>query len=198
MGLLTFEELASNDLAKTEATDRGSARLVLAEVGRTPLDRQFDIFLSHCSLDAPIVLRLLETIQAHGFSAYVDWIDDRTLDRSKVTHRTAGILRQRMQKCTCLLYAFSNNAGRSAWMPWELGFFDGLKGRAAILPIVKAPGSNAYSGREYLGIYPYITKSKNLSGESRLCVRRSTNIFVGFRAWLGGKEPRMHPRPLHK
>lgn len=43
-------------------------------------------------------------------------------------------------------------------MPWELGFFDGTKGRVALLPVVQVD-VNSYHGSEYLGLYPYITTS---------------------------------------
>jgi len=191
MGLLTFEGLAATDLAKSE--QRNAARTVLAKVASTAADRQFDIFLSHASLDAQVVLQLLKLVENHGFSAYVDWIDDANLDRTMVTNRTTGILRMRMQNCTCLLYAFSDNAKRSAWMPWELGFFDGVKeGRAVIAPIVNAISPGQYAGREYLGIYPYLTLDNDRSDESRLWVGTSRDKYVELGQWLKGEQPHMH------
>ncbi len=39
-------------------------------------------------------------------------------------------------------------------MPWELGYFDGLRrGHVGILPIVQSP-SAGFNGQEYLGLYP--------------------------------------------
>jgi len=40
-------------------------------------------------------------------------------------------------------------------MPWEIGYFDGLKGVISILPIVKTE-DQAFDGQEFLGLYPYI------------------------------------------
>jgi hypothetical protein len=47
-------------------------------------------------------------------------------------------------------------------MPWELGFFDGFKGRVAIVPLNENQFDiNEFKGQEYLGIYPYL---KDYSG----------------------------------
>jgi hypothetical protein len=40
-------------------------------------------------------------------------------------------------------------------MPWELGYFDGLRrGRVGIFPIVESYGAG-FRGQEYLGLYPF-------------------------------------------
>lgn len=58
-----------------------------------------------------------------GYSVYVDW-NDNQLDPNNVTPETAKMLRERMKQCKSLIYAFSENASSSKWMPWELGYFD--------------------------------------------------------------------------
>jgi hypothetical protein len=87
----------------------------------------FDIFLSHSSSDAELVVGLKLTLEDMGFTVYVDWIEDPKLSRSDVTKETAMALKARMKQCKSLLYAFSENASNSKWMPWELGYFDGIK-----------------------------------------------------------------------
>jgi hypothetical protein len=43
-------------------------------------------------------------------------------------------------------------------MPWELGYFDGLRqGRVAILPLVSSSEAS-FSGQEYLGLYPVVER----------------------------------------
>jgi hypothetical protein len=40
-------------------------------------------------------------------------------------------------------------------MPWELGYFDGMKpGHVGIVPIV-ASEDDTFPGQEYLGLYPH-------------------------------------------
>lgn len=40
-------------------------------------------------------------------------------------------------------------------MPWELGFFDALKGKVAVLPIAQN-NETSFRGTEYLGLYYYV------------------------------------------
>ena len=97
-------------------------------------------------------------LEADGLSVYVDWIEDPQLDRTKVNATTAAHLRERMKRCLSLVYATSQNASSSRWMPWELGFFDGAHGpdQVAICPI--ATGTGSCAGEEYLGLYKTLEK----------------------------------------
>jgi hypothetical protein len=153
-------------------------------------DRVFDIFLSHSYADAELVHGLHTDMELRGFSVYVDWKIDKELDRSKVTKKNAEILRQRMQRCKTLVYAYSTKSGTSVWMPWELGYFDALRGRAAILPITPTEtNGDKYSGNEYLGLYPYVTKTESKDKNIRLYVNESSDYYVGLEDWIDGKNP---------
>ena len=106
----------------------------------------------------PTVLGIVEFLKQMGKEVYVDWIEDRQLSRSSVTPETAETLRQRMNQSSRLLYLATDNASSSKWMPWELGYFDGLKsGKVAILPLVDYSFSS-FKGQEYLGLYPALDK----------------------------------------
>ena len=96
---------------------------------------KFDIFLSHSSLDAIVVLGLLLDLTSMGYKVYVDWIYDKLLDRSNVTAATAEQLRKRMRQSDSLFYATTEHAPGSKWMPWELGYKDGDNNLVAILPV---------------------------------------------------------------
>src|SRR5262245_3114577 len=99
--------------------------------------KTYDIFLSHASLDAQLVLGLKAILEEKGYSVYVDWLEDSQLDRSRVTASTAEVLRTRMHACRSLLFAATQNASQSKWMPWELGYFDGQKrGSIGIVPLL--------------------------------------------------------------
>ena len=110
----------------------------------------FDVFLSHSYLDAVAVLGLKRLLEDEGLTVYVDWIEDKDLDRSRVSASTAARLRNRARSCTSLVYATSRNASKSRWMPWELGYFDGVHGpeRVSICPIENG-ASGASIGEEY-------------------------------------------------
>ncbi|MDE3721377.1 toll/interleukin-1 receptor domain-containing protein [Nocardiopsis sp. N85] len=119
----------------------------------------FDVFLSHSFQDAQVILGLRGLLSDQGLRVYVDWVDDPELDRSRVSSATAARLRQRMQQSRSLIYATSRAARKSRWMPWELGYFDGIRdgSRVSILP-VDGDGLSAFDGEEYLGLYRVIEK----------------------------------------
>jgi len=121
-----------------------------------PMTSTFDVFLSHSYLDAVLIEGIRQLLVQAGLSVYVDWIEDPQLDRSAVTAATAALLRQRLRRCSSLIFVTSRNSSASKWMPWELGFFDAYRpGHVAILPLVQAAGA-AFTGQEYLGLYPYV------------------------------------------
>lgn len=126
----------------------------------------FDVFLSHSVRDARIILGLKNMLEQSGLRVYVDWIEDPQLDRSNVSPATADRLRQQMRKSRSLIYATSRSARESKWMPWELGYFDGLQDgeRISILPIDTASGDGAFAGQEYLGLYKVIQKVPSVFG----------------------------------
>jgi len=90
-----------------------------------------------------------------GYDVYVDWVNDKYLDRWDVSRSTAERLRKRTNKYRSLFFATSTNAIFSNWMPWECGYFDGINGRVAICPIAEEPKSR-FDRREYLNLYPYV------------------------------------------
>ena len=128
----------------------------------------YDIFLSHSFDDAEIIYGVKKMIESLNLTVYVDWIDDAKLDRAKVTVKTAAVLRERMKACSSLVYAHSANSPNSVWMPWELGYFDGLRPRQVwILPLV-ADYDSEFKDQEYLGLYPSVEKLSSLAGRTRL------------------------------
>ena len=144
--------------------------------------KQFDIFLSHCSNDFEIVFGLKYTLEDLNYSVYVDW-DDAKLKPQNITPQTAEILKSRMAQCKCLIYAFSESATHSKWMPWELGYFDGLKGKVAVLPI-SLNTKYVYAGSEYVGLYYHVQFAKTAkSNEDAIWIYDGDN-YVRFDAWL--------------
>ena len=170
------------------------ARQILAESvneqrsfsGKT---KSYDIFLSHSSNDAALVAGLKLELEDMGYSVYVDWIEDPKLNRAEVTRETALVLQARMKQSKSLLYAFSENAFNSRWMPWELGYFDGIKGTVAVLPI-STTSKGEFQGSEYLGIYYYIQiDAIEGTNDKALWVHENAGKYTNFKAWLIGAQP---------
>lgn len=156
--------------ARTRKFNQTSANILQESSGVSDSAR-FDIFMSHAMKDADLVLGIKSLLEAQDLTVYVDWINDRQLDRSKVTAATARTLRKRMGQCASLVYVASVSASESKWMPWELGYFDGRKGDShiAILPLVKSQ-SDSFPGQEYLGLYPAVKKNTPIIGAADVLV----------------------------
>lgn len=163
-----FTQAEARKAAQQATRGNRSPREALNEVQKNYKDAdRFDTFLSHAMVDAELVLGIKVLLEAEGQKVYVDWIDDQALERDRVTTKTADLLRKRMRQSNSLLYLATENAPKSKWMPWELGYFDGFKnGAVAVLPVLEKPDS-PFEGQEYLGLYPVITKEKLANSSPR-------------------------------
>jgi len=134
---------------------RTSTEAEIRKSASTPMSAYFEIFMSHSYEDAEVIGGIKAILGQYDLSVYIDWIEDAQMDREQVTAETADTLRKRMAHCKFLLYATSNASPNSKWMPWELGYFDGLRqGNVGVLPIVESP-DDSFKGQEYLGLYPF-------------------------------------------
>ncbi|MEG9227613.1 hypothetical protein [Aeromicrobium sp. Sec7.5] len=149
-----FTEAELRATARTKTTVYESSERVLRASAEYPT---YDVFLSHARIDADLILGIKVTLEKSGNSVYVDWIDDPHLDRANVSAATAATLQRRMNQSRSLIYATSPRSSRSVWMPWELGYFNGIKSAEsiAILPI---EGTGSYPGQEFVGLYPLAEK----------------------------------------
>lgn len=164
---------------------RTASRKLANESAAYKSDETYDIFLSHSALDAEVIYGLKIELEGRGFSVYVYWIEDPQA-RETVDAETAAKLKGRMQSCKGLLYAASENANASRWMPWELGYFDGIKNRVAIAPIESTNRSyyfSGFKGQEYLDLYPYISLSDGSDNTVWIWNRESKPV-APLRNWL--------------
>jgi len=157
MTYYTMSELQAAARGMTASRAQESLRIA-SNTGET----SFDVFLSHSLSDARAILGLRNLLTEQGMRVYVDWLDDPELDRSHVSPVTADRLRRRMQQSNSLIYATSRASRKSRWMPWELGYFDGIRAgsRVSILPVEDGSGP-AIDGEEYLGLYKVIEKVRS-------------------------------------
>lgn len=157
----------------------------LKSFSRFDSNKEYDIFLSHSYKDKKAVAGLLDLLsKEYNYTIYVDWIEDKELNRDNVNRETAQRLRERMKNCRCLLYATSDNATYSKWMPWEVGLMDGINGKVAICPFVSA-SNPSFKGQEYLSIYPTLDEAyvKNTTKKC-LWINDKNGEYVKFNSWL--------------
>ena len=185
MAYLTERTVRARATAVTESI-RKSAGRVLSEATASA-NEQFNIFLSHSSAEPEeIILGVKSFLEDRGLSVYVDRYSDPQMSPDNVSRDTARILRSRMRNSEILLYIHSSYSKTSRWMPWELGFFDGLKGKVGVIPVTRNQEEN-FKGEEYLNLYPYVDVEKGLkSNIDYLWISESSNRYARLDLWARG------------
>jgi hypothetical protein len=193
MPLLNETYLRSLAKARASRLNESVASTLQKSLAASTERSSFDIFLSHSYLDKELILGITDYLERMGYDVYVDWRQDAQLSRDNVTKETAQVIRGRITQSKSLFFATTEGAKDSKWMPWELGYMDGQKGKSVILPVTQTPiSSDAYKEREYLGIYPYITVDRDRRDNERLWVHEDAETYVRFDLWLTGRPPRRH------
>jgi hypothetical protein len=158
-----------NYLSEAEAQER------LTQSLRDKDHRTYDIFLSYGALDWAIVFGLYSILKDNRLSVYVDRIEDPLLDARHATPAIAEIIRKRMTKCSSMLFATGEHLSPSRLLPWEVGFFDGLKGKVAIVPVTQ---EKKFMAHEFLGLYPI------LESDSWLCSPDGSKTLTTVSKWI--------------
>jgi len=214
MALFSYETLKAKYDLNEQAYDRLFKSAKHESVDMRDEHTEFDIFLSHSYKDKKIIPYLKKELESMGYSVYVDWINDKFLSRDEVTSGTAKVLQIRMKQSKSLFFATSENSSDSKWMPWELGYFDGIKNKkVAILPVKTNNNfpDDDFKGQEYLGLYYYVSfnkASKHFENEpmsmeknafrqllermekiKMLFIHKSKKEFATYDDWMKGEEP---------
>lgn len=183
MATFTESRIRQRAQQKTGAL-RKAATVLKEEVAATKAKTSFDIFLSHSTSDAEIILGVKGVLEDYGKTVYVDWLEDPQLDRRNVTAASAEVIRARMRQCRSLVYVHTVNSGDSKWMPWELGYFDGFNGAVAILPVTRNREAS-FEGQEYLGIYPYMDEAPSKgSSVEEIWVNKGSAASTRWGTWI--------------
>ncbi len=140
---------------------------------------EYDIFLSHSYKDKKLVEALYLELNSRSYKVYVDWICNTNLDRNLINRETAQVIRENIKKSKCLIYATSDSAKVSRWMPWECGYMDGFSGYVAILPITNRI-DDAFKGEEFLSLYPLLKRDF----EDNLVLEISSYEYIMFDDWI--------------
>ena len=175
-------ERAQKDVQKSFS--KTASQIIIESASKFNRFKSYDVFLSHSVKDSELILGMKGLIEDLGYNVYVDWVDDPELDRNKVSSKTAKKLRDRMNSSKSLFFVTTDNADSSKWMPWECGYFDGIKEKVAIVPVKKTSYNNEYAGQEYLGLYPYIVKGKSTQGNEKLWVHLNRHKYTSYNNWV--------------
>lgn len=144
---------------------------------------EFDIFLSYNIADLNVVKGIYFMLRKMGCTVYLDCIVDPDLKRSESDKQTAERIQNRLKHSKSLLYAQSQSANQSNWMPWELGVVDGHTGKCMILPVTKEQ-AEINPRREYLLLYPYV--KPNSQNEMRVFTESRNSYGTTIRNYING------------
>ena len=127
------------------------------------------IFLSHSHKDKDIIKPVIAFLRMSGINVYVDWLDETM---PKFTSReTAEKIQRKIKECDEFIVLLTENSKESKWVPWELGYSDGVKSlnKISILPIKRdlATKDSDFTGVEYMHLYK-VYKLEDLYTEKRL------------------------------
>jgi hypothetical protein len=93
-----------------------------------------------------------------------------------------------MRASSALLYVSSKHSTKSRWMPWELGFFDGHKGKVGIVPITEDQ-NGPFKGQEYVSLYPSVQDFPIKGTTNRaLWIMVSNMRYAKLIPWIRGDE----------
>lgn len=115
------------------------------------------VFLSHSHSDATIIDEVIVLLRKSGISIYVDRTDSGMPPTTGPA--TAARIKTKIREQRKFILVATDNAIRSKWCNWELGYGDALKFEQHIALLPLAENSGSWEGSEYLGIYPRIEES---------------------------------------
>jgi hypothetical protein len=179
--------LTEAEVIERSRTVNRSTKLIKSSNEAYASSETFDVFLSHSSNEPDdIIFGIKGLLEDAQLKVYLDKVDDPQISPAYVTPETAEILRARMRQSSSLLYVYSRHSTQSRWMPWELGFFDGVKGVVGILPVLQHT-QNTFKGEEYLGVYPYVDiVTINNTSRKNLWINSSANEYADLAKWVKG------------
>lgn len=141
---------------------------------------QPSVFLSHSHADRDLVVPAVNFLASQGVSVYVDWMDTTMPPVTNVA--TAQQLQLMILANRRFLLLATENSLASRWVPWELGYADGAKGRASIAVLAVRETALAEAPNEYVHLYQEVALSVNF--EWYLFEPNATEGYVPLRQWL--------------
>lgn len=126
----------------------------LQNSSRKSLSSKNTVFLSHSHYDADIVIAGLNFLLTLGVEVYVDWLDEEM--PAVTSGATATKIKGKIKECDRFVVLLSERSVDSKWVPWELGYADGVKeiNKIAIMPIRRNQYTydSAFNGVEYIRV----------------------------------------------
>ncbi len=154
--------------------------------------KEFDIFFSYSYSDKEYAIKLVNLLEKHNFSVYID-LRDPKLNRSNVDRETAERISNIMNRCKCLVYMHTASSKVSKWCPWELGYMT-AKTNFRCATILLTEDKEEFPRQEYLEIYPYLRyeKIKDSNEFAFWAHELDSDKYIIFDSFITGQNPFKH------
>lgn len=162
------------------ATDPGRLATARAYKAESRTSARSSVFLSHSHADRDLVEATRNFLAAAGVLVYVDWLDPQMPEVTSPV--TAKSLQRKIAENAKFVLLATSKSLASRWVPWELGYADGIKepNVIAVLPVVERIDEKP---SEYLGIYNRI-EVIGTTGGGFVYRPGETNPFRTLADWL--------------
>lgn len=122
-----------SQLKQTNLQKNPTELLQLLYTNQHIIYQNYDVFLSHSSLDVYELLELKRILNKQNQTVYIDWINDSVmLARERQNEDTWNALELRMQQSKILLYVMTDNSIRSLYTEREVNYFKQLLKRIIV------------------------------------------------------------------
>lgn len=143
-------------------------------------------FLSHSSKDQDILPGIIQILENHGATVYIDKKDPSLLPYT--SKDTAFTLKNRIGQSKKFVLLATENSKDSRWVPWELGVADGYKSfdNIAIFPVLEDTMNDSWTNWEYLGLYDRVVwrKFKGKEKDEWMVWDRRDNTARALAEWF--------------
>jgi hypothetical protein len=147
----------------------------------------YDIYLAISNLEPEIIIGATLSLEDCGFSVCLDHYRELQNIQRRITRENAKALSQIIDRCNGMIALTTSAKPDSGWLNWECGYFEGKRGRVAILPITPL-SAEIYRGEGVLGVYPFVTRYQNQNQKALLVVKFSTRAYCTLSNWFAGGE----------
>ncbi len=117
------------------------------------------VFLSHSHQDRDYVEAVRLLLESQGSGIYVDWQDGEM--PAQTSWQTAASLKSKIKDLKKVVLLASENSKESKWVPWELGYGEGVNGLSSVAILAVLPDNvELWKGTEYVSAYPFIEEDQ--------------------------------------
>lgn len=96
-------------------------------IGKEQSWKQYDLFISHSSIDRDIVRKLIDYENGQGLFAFCDWMNDSDyLKRTLLCEATLRVIEYRLDKSKALVFVRTSSSLKSPWCQYEINYFHKL------------------------------------------------------------------------